>query len=196
MPDGCCDTGDGKNNKVFTHQFWALTFLKLELQWHHLKSPCVISSTNLPLCEVQTSIWPRTHQNSTVTGCRDTDGNIKRNKSHGCGRKEERRSSHLRFLLCMSLWEQGGEGIGVVVQDCLSLFVCLTGKLHPSYLNGNRGLNTSSTPTPDVYLQQTHIKFNVILWCKTNQPLHKVNNGLKGGREAAVSSGITLVMCG
>lgn len=37
------------------------------------------------------------------------------------------------FLLCMSLWEQVGEGKGVVVQDCLFLTVCLTGKLHPSY---------------------------------------------------------------
>lgn len=37
----------------------------------------------------------------------------------------------------------GGEG--VVVQDCLSLSVCLTGKLHPGYLNENRGLNTSWT---------------------------------------------------
>lgn len=39
---------------------------------------------------------------------------------------------------------QGKEGIGGVVWSrtvCLS--VCLTGKLHPNYLDGNRGLKTS-----------------------------------------------------
>lgn len=35
----------------------------------------------------------------------------------------------------------GNEGGGV--QDCLSLSDCLTGKLHPSYLDENRGVYMS-----------------------------------------------------
>lgn len=75
------------------------------------------------------------------------DGNVEGNKS-GCGGEKvpEDRSSHLRFLLCMSLWEKGGEGKGVCGPGqfvSLSLSDCLTGKLHPSYLSENRGVNMS-----------------------------------------------------
>lgn len=40
----------------------------------------------------------------------------------------------------------GGNG-GGVVQDSISLSDCLTGKLHPSYLNENRGVNMSKRKT-------------------------------------------------
>lgn len=34
-----------------------------------------------------------------------------------------------------------------MVQDSISLSDCLTGKLHPSYLNENRGVNMSKIKT-------------------------------------------------
>lgn len=37
----------------------------------------------------------------------------------------------------------GNGGGGGVVQDSMSLSDCLTGILHPSYLNENRGVNMS-----------------------------------------------------
>ena len=77
--------------------------------WKALEWWTVVWSSQKPTVffkHLLTQIWQE-----RINGmCGETEGNAQGGKSQGCRWENvgEERSLHLRFLLCMSLWDQGG----------------------------------------------------------------------------------------